>query len=68
MSRDRTSVGETYDAGLARYVPPTHPCKICGRETLEHVRVLPTDPTARAVPDSRICSAPRCRYIHPIEG
>lgn len=65
--KDRTSVGETYKAGLADYVPPTHPCKLCGRETLEHVQHPPKDPAERAVPDSRICSAPRCRFIAPLE-
>lgn len=66
---DRTTLGETYTAGLAAFAAAQHPCTVCGRETSEHhspdypVRLIED----REFPNSRICSMPLCRNVQPLE-
>lgn len=68
-ARDRVNTTEVVSFELTRVpTPPAHPCKVCGRETLEHVLSKPANSEARVVPDSRICSNRICRNVQELES
>jgi hypothetical protein len=68
-TRDTISTTESVEVSLTRIpTPAAHPCRRCGRETLEHVLSRPTDPLARVVPDSRICSSRICGNVQELDS
>lgn len=56
MAIDNPNVNDALQVGLAPYVPPVHPCRVCGYET-KAVGAPPED-------DRRVCSRRDCRAEH----